>query len=613
MQILVPHEIMTPVNQRKKPLNDILRDINKRSKATIEMKAPQGANAVFEGTGPIDAVRVALQEVVSQLCTKQTIKVPIPVSVIGKVVGKGGATIQAIEKKTGARAKILNQEAAQNSEDDDDATVDVNIEGDPFAVRMAKQEIEKIVGEHTSSANARLKHIPAEYYPFLAGHQGLNALQNQRDLRLQIPHYRNWTNQAPPQAPSNRRPAAFTPQAGLPITIGGERQAVAEAKAEIDRLVQALQQELTLEHVPVERGRHQFLVGDKSSTSLDEFLQETGCSIILPPDHEDTENITIVGPPGRIDQATDKLMDLASSMFLASADVARVHANAPRGGQAHARDVSRYLQQRRAFEDLEKQYGASIVPDSTGAWQIFARDPKTAQRVRMDVVNLINGHPPTRFQPMNVDTFYHQHLREQAARQVRDQYGVRVVVPDEFDDSPVLLVFEERAPPSGYALPRGAPSPQDVQGFQTALQEAENHIQALMSGRQSIVSREVEAPIKFHDKIRKHVDRHHSTLEQGQIPVQMVYGGPRQAAQRRTAPTPNVSMRGPQDSVDALMQNLLAFIEQEQKDELERGFTLSFDFPAQYSSHLIGRKGENINRLREEFDVDIQVKDSTLR
>ena len=35
----------------------------------------------------------------------------------------------------------------------------------------------------------------------------------------------------------------------------------------------------------------------------------------------------------------------------------------------------------------------------------------------------------------------------------------------------------------------------------------------------------------------------------------------------------------------------------------------SFDFPQTYANYLIGKRGENINKYREEFDVDIQVKD----
>jgi hypothetical protein len=69
-QIKLHPSNMTPRSQLKKPVNDILRDINKRSKANVEMKAGQGGLVVFEGTGPVDAVRIALKEVAMQLCSK---------------------------------------------------------------------------------------------------------------------------------------------------------------------------------------------------------------------------------------------------------------------------------------------------------------------------------------------------------------------------------------------------------------------------------------------------------------------------------------------------------------------------------------------------------------
>nr|POE75537.1 vigilin 1 [Quercus suber] len=622
-QIQLHQDMMMPRSQLKKPLLDILRDINKRSKAKVEMKAGAGNVITFEGSGPVDAVRIALKEVANQLCarvskshhdsdiseltmTQQTLSVPVPASVRGKIVGKQGANILAITKKTGARINIARQDATETfADDDEDRTVDVSIEGDPFAVQLAKQEIEKIINEHTSTVNTRLKHIPAEYYPFLAGVQ--DTLQGGRDVRLQIPQYHMWSDPAPPQIPTNRQPAVFNPQANFPIQISGERQAVAEIRAEMDRRVQELQRQLTLEQMAIERGRHQFIVGDMG-TSLQDFIEETGCSIILPPDEEDSEMLTIVGPADRIDDGMNKIMDLASSMSMASADIAKQHANAPQGAQAHARDITRYLQQRRAIEQLERQHNARIVPDSSGAWQIYARDGKNAMKARSDIMNLITGHPPTRFQPVNVDPFYHEHIRQQAVRQIRDQHGVHIVVPDEVDGSPILLVFEDRTAQPDYQFPKARPTPQEVQSFQQALQEAQQQILQLISGQQEIVSRDVDAPVKFHDKIRRHIERHHQSLPEGTIPLQVAYGGPKQAGPRR-APAPSVGLRGPQDGVDALVQSLLSFVEQEKQDELERGFTLSFDFPQKYASHLIGRKGENINRLRDEFDVDIQLNE----
>lgn len=61
---------LIPRNQLKKPLADILRDINRRSKAKVEYKPGPGGNIIFEGTGPVDAVRTALKDVANELGSK---------------------------------------------------------------------------------------------------------------------------------------------------------------------------------------------------------------------------------------------------------------------------------------------------------------------------------------------------------------------------------------------------------------------------------------------------------------------------------------------------------------------------------------------------------------
>ena len=301
-------------------------------------------------------------------------------------------------------------------------------------------------------------------------------------------------------------------------------------------------------------------------------------------------------------------MDLASSMSSHTVDFARSHANAPQGAQAHAQNVTRYLQQRQAIRELESMYDARIVPSGT-SWQVYSRDGKNGIRARSDIANLVAGHPPSRLNPINVDPFYHQHLRQSAAQQVRDQFGVHLVVPEDFDDNDaILLVYEGPSPADEYKLPRKQPSQDEVREFQRALQEAQQHILSLIGGQQDIVSRDLDAPLKFHDKIRRHVDRQQSNLPADQIPLQVLLGGPRDQAARKPA-APSMSVRGPSDRTDDFVKELLAFIEQEKQDELERGFTLSFDFPQKFANQLIGRKGENIKKLRDEFDVDIQVND----
>lgn len=71
----------------------------------------------------------------------------------------------------------------------------------------------------------------------------------------------------------------------------------------------------------------------------------------------------------------------------------------------------------------------------------------------------------------------------------------------------------------------------------------------------------------------------------------------------------DVTLRGLQSAVDDLSKKIAAFIKTEKQNELDRGHMISFDFPAKFASYLIGKKGENLNQYRKEFDVVIRVDD----
>ena len=62
---------LLPRNQLKKPLLDVVREINKRSKATVEMRPGREGNLEFVGVGPtVESVRQALKDVAKQLGSK---------------------------------------------------------------------------------------------------------------------------------------------------------------------------------------------------------------------------------------------------------------------------------------------------------------------------------------------------------------------------------------------------------------------------------------------------------------------------------------------------------------------------------------------------------------
>ena len=433
-------------------------------------------------------------------------KVPIPASVRAHIIGRQGTVVQGITKRTGAHIQVPKADKASfpiDDDDDDSSTIDVTIEGDAIAAELARREIETIVNDRTSTVNVRLREIPAEFYPFIAGphNTGVNALEEGRDLKVKVPSYYAWSNQPPPQVPVSSLPPSFLPHPNSHIQLSGDRLAVQEARAEIERQVETLRQQITLSQLAINRGQHQFIVGE-SGTSLHDFLEETGCAVILPPDSDDTEMLTITGPHDKIELGMEKVMNLATSMQMASLDIARQHSKAPVGAQAHARALTRYLQQRQAIAQLEKLYDSRIVLPTTDegptTWEVYSRDGKNTIRARSDIMNVINAYPPSRLRHLSMDPFYHQHLRDHYCQSVRNDFGVHLLVPDETDQaSSVVLIYEgPETDSSAFEIPRQRPSSSDVAEFERCLQQAQEHILQLAEGHQPIDTREFELPSK---------------------------------------------------------------------------------------------------------------------
>ena len=498
-------------------------------------------------------------------------------------------------------------------EDDDDATIDVTVEGDAVAAELARREIEKIINERTSNVNMKMKDVPAEFYPFLRGpgDSGVNMLEEGGDIKVQIPRYHVWHDQALPQPAERGQASPYVPQPHLPIQISGDRLAAQQAQERIRRKVESLRRQLTHQSLDsIERGRHQFIMGDRGE-ALHDVLKETGCAVIFPPPGDDSDTLYIVGPPDRLQEGVDKVMDLAASMASANVDIARQYAQHG-NAQAHARNLALYLSQRSALAELERRHNSKVVlppADSpSNPWEVYSKDGKNVMRARAEMMDLAKAHPPQRFHPMDVHPFFHQHLQERAAPHVRVEHGVHVVFPEGSKSNQILLVSEKPGTPSDYEISRQQPSPQEIKAHEEALRAARKYLQDLLGGHDKIVDRDVESPTKFHDKIRRYADKEQQDLPENRIPVQLVFvSGGRPAGDH--PPAGSFLIRGPSNHVDEMNEKLLAFIKQAQQDELERSYTTTFDFPQKYANFLIGKRGDNIKKLRDEFDVEIQVKD----
>lgn len=431
-------------------------------------------------------------------------KIPIPISVRAHVIGKQGGVIQRIQKQTGAKIHIPKTEATTLpglGDNDDSITIDILIEGDAVSAESARKEIEAIVNERTSTVNMRLHDIPPEFYPFIAGprYRGINALESKRQVKVQIPHYYTWVHQPPAQPSVAGAAPQFKSDPNLQIRISGDRLAAQEVRVEIEQRVDHLRRHITLSQFPINRGQHQFIIGEKGDL-LHDLLEETGCAVILPPNSDDTEMLSVTGPRDRIELGIEKVMSLAASMQMASIDIARQHPKAPKGSHAHARALTQYLQQCEAIAQLERQHDARIVLPNTVEspmnWEVYARDGKNTIRARSDIMNLINAYPPPRVRHVSADPFFHHHLKVRVAQDIRDQYGVHLLLPDPKEHSPeVILICEGPAQSKdGFQLPKQRPTANELAEFEKLLNQAQAHILGLLLNQEEIGAASVKIP-----------------------------------------------------------------------------------------------------------------------
>lgn len=511
--------------------------------------------------------------------------------------------IKSLQEKTGARIQMPKLEGSQALDDDDESTIDVVVEGNALSAASARNEILKIAGERSANTQTKVRGVPAAFFPFIAGPNNARAqaLEDGNSVQVRVPPHQVFCT-APNFVASNagQRPQ-FVPSEDNHIQLAGDRAAVQNARAEIERQVNELHRQLQMEQLSIQRGRHQFIIGDRGLPT-DDFFAETGCVILLPTDEED-DLVTVIGPPNQVQAGAEKAMDLAMGMQMSNIDIGRFHRNAPGGQAAHAGLVTRYLRQRKEIERLEKLYNTHInTPFSQhGAlpWELYSREGKNAIRAQSEITGIVNSHPPSRLQSVPVDPFFHQHLRSNVTPTLKTDYGVYLVVPEASEpEAPVLLVYEGPDPADGpYQLPRTKPSDSEIAAFKQGLDDARKHILDLLNKQEELTSATLDVPAKFHERLRRFIKKEQESRSSDQIPIRVSKLGT------------TITLRGPASAVKSLAAKAEAFVEQEKQDDKERGFTLTFDFPQKFANHLIGKGGSNIKELRDRFDVEIQVQD----
>ena len=465
------------IDTSKVSMPKLIRDIEKTGVKFSRKEVAHGLDmaTTFTAVGSSAAVREALKRISKELTPSSTEKITVPASLRAHIIGKGGSNITALQNLSGATIKV-QKEDGQGSDKTGFETAVVEITGDAASRSLARGEIDKIVKSRPVNANLRMSEIPPEFFPFIASHPTVaKAKERNPDLTVDVPSYYQWTEQRPPQVSSRTERPQFVPHPDKHIKITGEQSAAIQAKANIEMLVKELEQQLRLEDQSYQRSQHQFIVGDRGM-SPEEFLLKTGCTVVIPDDAIDTEDVIIIGPHDRLDEGIAEAERLAAEMLSTFVDPS-AHIKGLSDAETHARALALYLQEREVEAELQELHNAQLsFPVGAGPnarWDIFSRDQMALNKARGDVTKIIQAHPPNKFKRVPVDPYFHPHVKKQHAKKALEDLGVHMII----DDDAVLLIYEGQ-PTSGtdFQLSRQKPSQAEIAEFETALQQAQAQV-----------------------------------------------------------------------------------------------------------------------------------------
>ncbi|CAG8489346.1 12407_t:CDS:10 [Ambispora gerdemannii] len=608
----------------KTTTSDIVKRIKEKTNTQIQVStANVSGTTTFLIKGKADDVLRAKRELLSNFAIKTEIRIQIPVSVRRFILGARGETLKSISHRTGTRIQLPPRQGEPHEEktseldyDEEEEQMTITIEGDEEGINLAKADIEAIVNEKTSKKVVKITDIEHHFYPLIAGAYGqrLQQLQQESGAKIHIPPYIvSFDNEG--HEGNNTRDNC--------IVVSGERDAVRKAIEMLKDRHEELKSTTATTKTTVPKRQHKYLIGTKGA-NLQDILESTECSIELSPPSDPSEEVVIRGPSRNHWKAMQAVSEKANSIHVETLDIANIHKT--ENPIEHAKNVLKYLWNRSKLRKIEAETNIQImVPkgfplDKGIVLEFVGKVVSDVEKARKEVMELVKNLPPISFTIVSIEPHLHRHIigrKGQNLQRVKETYGVEIIVPDEKDESPdILIVFEGK---EGDEIP-------------TEKKKKEAHVKDVLdNAKQELIKAGQDAsdfathtltiPVRFHRHI---IGPRGVTLNSitggSDAPVSVKFGSSRTGAAERSANAEGkkattipisddiVVIKGPTEEVNRVVKEINKVVEDAKHIEIMNSYTIDFTFPAQYSAHVIGKGGSHVTRLKENLNVKIDIE-----
>ncbi|CAJ0648733.1 7518_t:CDS:10 [Entrophospora sp. SA101] len=583
----------------KNKQNQVLSTIiNKTEETTVDVRIEGNENGVETAKGELETFVSSLRE--------ETIKVPI--SSLRHIIGSGGMTIQSIRNKSGVRIPNFPRKDAQIEQ---------------------KTEIKAIIDTKASKRTHRITHIEQHYYQLIAGahNQRLKQIATETGARIDIP-FSHGSGGISTTSEINATTTDSNSQKHC-ITIIGDKDAVKKATEIIEEIYDELSSTTCLATIDIPKRQHKIFLSHKGAF-LQEVFETTGCFVDVPSMSDPSEKISIRGPQEKFSDVFKLLYDKANSITIKSLDVTKIHKFNNNDGVdnplEYIKNLYKYFINRNKLKIIESETEVYIAipqaPSELDKDKILYFEGKVAanvEKAKKDVTELIKNLPPANFTTVNIESHLHRHIigrKGQNLQRVKETYGVEIIVPDEKEESSnILIVYEGAVGVDGNAIAVDNNAMNDV------LVKVKTELKKAGQDASEFSTKTLNIPVRFHRNI---IGPRGATLNSitGGIdsPVSVKFGLHRTGAAERSANAEGkrfnnlpvssddlVVIKGPTEEVERVVREINKVVQAKNLEEPVNPHTINFTLPAKYLAHIIGKGGLHITRLKESFNVKIDI------
>ncbi|TGZ79534.1 hypothetical protein EX30DRAFT_321075 [Ascodesmis nigricans] len=600
------HELLKenkrPESELRKPAADLIREIMKKTGTQIERQNIKITGATIYIINGTPAARLQAKKLINkEFAAKGIHTVSVPAGVRPFIIGKKGAKIQELQTKTGTNIKVQAQ--ADDQEIPDDYPINITVEGDGDGVAEAVRLIQLIVSERVIKIHRRIE-CPGQYYPFIAGPFQSNVERWEEMVdKVIVPEY----------ITSGTPPPNYAPPSG-PIEVHGEKNAVELVVKEIhDKIAEIERAGYTHSTAGLgqsDRNKIRLFTRNKGKL-IQQVLQETGSTVITPPSNVQAERLIIFGPLDAKRKAIANVYEKMDQVRVNALELCRPFATAAIGAKPHARNVVRHTRRKPAIRAIESECNvdiewppSSVLNDPTGSCvvHIIAASDEALLSAKNRFIEFVGAYASyERFDYVDVDPLHHKHVRGKDTKnteKIGAAHSVELLFPEESDDEQIVLIYEGAS--------------KDKEEMKQALEATKAQIAEVVKSQANIVTVTLDVVKELHDKIRGDRGTILNALNPSGVAVQ--FGEPKPRPGRvppaeQTADT--ITLRGPDAHVETARKNILAFLKSTEAQQTPEIITVAFEYNKQFSGNLIGQKGANLNKLRDELGVDVKLNEGS--